>query len=108
MYIKYTDKPKSKYPLSKGMADSELNMGKRTLKDLIKDPSHMFGWFLRRAFTNPGVLQMRYHEEPSNSREYEDRVLYNLTTNTITTNLNCPISYYHHVGQTCYMCEQKG
>jgi hypothetical protein len=107
MHIEYTDKPKGNFPLSRGMGDDVLNMRNRTLEVLAEDRTNILGWFLKQAVNNPGVRQYRYHEEPSNRYEYEDRALYDPTTNTITTNLFCPISYSHHIGQTCGMCDMK-
>jgi hypothetical protein len=107
MHIEYTDKPKGRLPLSKGMADDVLNMRTRTQANLAEDHHNFLGWFLRQAVANPGVLQVRYHEEPGNRYEYEDRATYDSITNTITTNLYCPVSYGHHIGQTCGMCGLK-
>ena len=108
MFIQYTDKPKGVLKQSKGMADWELNMGKRTRVELLEEGIglSLLGMFLRKAVANPGVLQVRYHEE--NGRcEFEDRAIYDPVTNIITTNLFCPVSYHHHVGQTCSMCGLK-
>ena len=107
MHINYTDKPQGMLPLSKGMADWELNMGKRTKDQLLEDRLglNLLGWFLRQALANPGVLQVRYHEE--NGYEFEDRAIYDEATNIITTNEWCPVSFGHHVGQTCGMCGMK-
>ena len=103
MQTHYTDKPLSRLPLTKGMADSVLNFGARSKDALLVTgtlPS-----FMRQAIQNPGVLQVRYHEE--NWYEYEDRATYDPENNTMTTNLYCPFSYGHHVGSTCSCCGQK-
>jgi hypothetical protein len=58
MHIEYTDKPKGRLPLSKGMADDVLKMGKRTQASLAEDKFNFLGQFLRRAVSNSGVLQV--------------------------------------------------
>ena len=103
-YIKYTDKPIGKLRQSKGMDDDVLKFGTRTKEDLLSQYGSL-GSFMKQAIRNPGVLQVRYHEE--NHYEYEDRATYNEKENTMITNKYCPYSSGHHIGSTCGCCGQK-
>jgi len=102
----YFDQPRGILPRATGLPDHTLNMGQRKKEELLSGPGGLLGIFYRQAVANPGVTQRSYFEE--NGYEYEKRATYNEKANTLTVNTCiCPVSYGHHIGQTCSMCGQK-
>jgi len=107
MFIKYTDKPRGVLKMATGQPDITLNLNPWKKEDLLQGPPcSLLNLFQRQAVASPGITFKRYHEE--NNLEYEDRVTYNETTNTLITNdIRCPMYCHHHLGSTCGMCGQK-
>jgi hypothetical protein len=87
------------------MADDVLKFPGHTRAQLLEQGYSPLTHFLKQAVMHPGVTQHLYHEECG--YEYEYRATYDEATNTITTNLPCPMPYQHHIGQTCSCCGQK-
>lgn len=112
----YTNKPKGKYPLAEGDHDYELDFSRhkeiiktiteKTISDFDRHILGWCGWFYRKAFENPSVVQRRYSEE--NGYEHEERIVYDAQTGIMTTNTCvCPFASGHHIGDTCFVCKQK-
>jgi hypothetical protein len=106
----FTDKPLGKLPRAKGhdQWQNEFKFGQLNMAVVVEDKFSALGLtqLMRKAIRNPGVRMVRYNEE--NGYEYETYAIFDLGTNTLTTNhFSCPRSYGHHVGSTCSMCGLK-
>jgi hypothetical protein len=103
--MRFTGTPRGVLPRAKGVADTVLKFEGYTRAQLLKEGYSPLTYFFKEAVKQPGVIQLRYFEE--NGYEYEYRATYDIVSNTITTNLPCPVPYKHHIGQTCSCCGQK-
>jgi hypothetical protein len=107
---KYFDKPRNVLPIARGPGhekDFTFKFGKRDLQKGVKEEFNMYlGGILRKAVLSPGEWVREWFEE--NGYQYETHAKFDPDTNTILTNyLPCPSRYFHHIGSTCSVCEQK-